>query len=236
MLSVQWWRNRLYDDPAARDPAVRFIEVLNQYVTPDSRVLDVGAGAGELNRYQLRGNCKEIVGVDLDPRVTENPLLDRGLVADATRIPCDNESFDVAFSIYVLEHVDSPEEFAAEVGRVLKPGGYFLSLTPNKYHYVPLMASLTPTSFHRWYNRRRGRDGEDTFPTYYRLNSRAALEKCFQPAGLELQALEMIECQPNYLQFSLPSYLCGVAYERLVNASSLLEGLRVNSISVFRKT
>lgn len=139
-------------------------------------MLDLGAGAGK-NRYHLKGRVRSIVGVDFDPRVAHNPLLDRGVVAKPGPLPFDDNSFDVVFSIYVLEHVNNPAELVAEIRRVLRPGGIFLALTPNRYHYVSLIASATPISFHKWLNKRRGREMEDTFPTAYQMNTRRALRR-----------------------------------------------------------
>lgn len=233
--TVSWWQDRLYPDTPQRDPVVRFVELVGRYVNADARVLDIGAGAGERNPYAFRGRCREMIGVDLDPRVADNPLLDRGLVADAASLPLPDASVDVAFSIYVLEHVDDPERFVGEVHRVLAPGGVFLAITPNRFHYVPLIASLTPTRFHQWFNRLRGREATDTFPTRYRMNSRGRLAALFGPPRFTVEHLELVEVQPNYLLGTLPSFLAGAAYERLVNASPLLAGLRVNILAGFRK-
>lgn len=234
-MSVRSWQERLYPDPATRDPVLLFLRTLEQIVRPEQEVLDIGAGAGELNRYQLKGRVRRIVGIDLDPRVRDNPLLDEGIVASADSLPFPDGSFDLAFSIYVLEHIREPAGFAREIARVLRPGGYFLGLTPNRYHYVSLMAALTPTSFHQWFNKRRGRAEDDTFPTWYRLNTRRALRRHFEASGLQLDRFSMIEVQPNYLKFSTPSFLLGAAYERLVNSTDWLAGLRVNIIALFRK-
>jgi len=123
----------------------------------------------------------------------------------------------------------------AEIGRVLRPGGVCLMLTPNILHYVTLCSRLTPTPVHKWINAKRGRPAEDTFPAVYRLNSRRALSDQFNDAGLERVSIDLIEVQPNYLTFSSLSYVLGVGYERLVNATELLSPFRVNLIAVFRK-
>lgn len=216
-------------------PYDHLLKQLVTHVGPESVVLDIGAGAGERNSYNLKGKCKKIVGVDFDDRVAENPLLDQGIVMQDKTLPVPDNTFDVAFSVYVLEHVDDAELFASEVARVLKPGGRFISMTPNRWHYVCLVASMTPHRFHEWFNRGRGRDEDDTFPTCYRLNTGRAQKKHFGQAGLSPEEIAMIECEPKYLKFAAPAYLCGVAYERLVNATNLLKGLRVNIVSTFRK-
>lgn len=231
---AQRLRDKWYP-PEERDNDAFFLSLVREAVGADDRVLDAGAGAGDLFPYDLKGQVREMVGVDLDPRVAENPQLDRGIVCDLNEIPVDDGYFDLVFSRYVLEHVADPARFMGEVVRVLKPGGRFLFLTPNKWHYVALISRLTPQSFHEWFNRRRGRVEEDTFPTLYRLNSAADLRRSCGQAGLHERAVIFRECAPNYLTLTLPTFLAGVAYERLVNASNLLRRLRVNIIGDFEK-
>ena len=212
-----------------------FRRMIYEAVGPESRVLDAGAGAGDLFAYDLKGRVAEMIGVDLDPRVETNPRLDRGILADLTEIPLEDDSVDVAFSRYVLEHVAEPARFLGEMARILKPGGRFLFLTPNKWHYVSLAARLTPHAFHGWYNKKRGREDDDTFPTTYLLNSRSDVKRRFRAAGFECEKLVMRECCPNYLILSMPTFLAGVAYERIVNATELCAGLRVNILGAFQK-
>lgn len=227
--------DRLYPDPRDRDPVPRFLDLVDRYVGPDSRVLDIGAGAGERNPHTLKGRCREIVGVDVDPRVVDNPLLDRGVVGDGRSLPFDDASFDVVFSIYVLEHVADPASFSAEIARVLRPGGVVLGLTPNRWHYVAAIASLTPVAFHRWVNARRGRPAQDTFPTTYLLNTRQDQERWFGPPAFRTAHFERIEVAPNYLTFSAPTLLAGAAWERVVNSTAALERLRVCILSAFER-
>jgi len=232
---MSWLQKRLYPDEASRDPTIPFLRLVDERIRPEHEVLDMGAGAGALNRYQYKGRIRRMVGADLDPRVASNPLLDEGVVADLSSLPFADNSFDVAFSIYVLEHIADPEKFAREVARVLRPGGHFLALTPNRYHYVPLIASLTPTWFHRWYNARRGRSHADTFPTLYRMNTRRRLTSQMKAAGLEPAVVRTIEVQPNYLTGFAPAFLVGAMYERVVNSSDLFSAFRVNILIDFRK-
>jgi SAM-dependent methyltransferase len=236
MLSVRYWDEKLYPTPETRDPVIGFLEKIGKRIRPDQVVLDIGAGAGELNAYDFKGRCKEMIGVDLDPRVSDNPLLDRGICCDANKLPLPDASVDFVFSVYVLEHVEDAPGFSAEVARVLKPGGEFWSITPNRLHYVPIMASLTPTKFHKWVNEKRGRDSDDTFPTYYRLNAPSHFKQHFGGAGMEKIEVTSVEVRPNYLRFALPLFLLGAAYERIVNSTDLLSRIRVNFIAGFRKT
>jgi len=49
----------------------------------------------------------------------------------ALELPFKNETFDVVFSQYVLEHIKCQDKAIEEFKRVLKPGGLIISLVPN---------------------------------------------------------------------------------------------------------
>lgn len=233
--SVQRWMDRLYPDQAARSPTERFRQLIERYVEPGQSVIDLGAGAGEINAYALKGRVGRIIGVDLNERVRTNPLLDEGIVADLASVPLPDATFDLAISIYVLEHIADPPAVVREIHRLLRPGGHFIALTPSRFHYVSLLAAATPTGFHQWANERRGRDRSDTFPTVYRMNTRRRLRRLFDDVGMLAARIDMFEVPPHYLTFNVPSFLAGAAYERFVNSSDLLAGARVNIACVFTK-
>ena len=129
------------------------------------------ARAGIVQQTNFRGLAARVCGVDLDPRVVDNPMLDEGKIADAGGIPYPDAAFDVVFADNVLEHLPDPLAVFREIARVLKPGGVFLFKTPNKTHYMPTIARLTPHRFHQFVNRLRGRAEIDTFPTRYEVLS-----------------------------------------------------------------
>ena len=235
-LTVKYWSDKLYPAPHQRDPVITFLQHVQKYVKDDSVILDLGAGAGELNKYNFKGGKRKIFGIDLDRRVGSNQTLDFGVIGDGNALPFKDKSFDLIFCIYVLEHVEKPAAFAAEISRVLKPGGVFMALTPNKFHYVPLIARLTPTWFHKFFNELRGRDSEDTFETFYRLNSERDIRRWFsRGVGFDKAEVEFLEVRPNYLMFCLVSFLVGVGYEKVVNSSNVLKSFRVNLISMVSK-
>lgn len=197
------------------------------HLTPDKTVLDLGAGAGIVEAMNFKGLAKQICGVDLDPRVETNPMLDEGRVADAGGIPYPDQVFDVVFADNVVEHLADPNGVFREVYRVLRPGGVFLFKTPNKTHYMPTIARVTPHRFHQFVNRLRGRAEVDTFPTLYRANSATDVKQVAAATGFEVTSITRIEGRPEYLRLAWPAYLLGAAYERIVNASELLAMFRI---------
>jgi SAM-dependent methyltransferase len=212
-----------------------FREVILHYVTSDSVVLDVGAGAGIVADMNFRGHVRRICGIDLDPRVRTNPFLDESAISTAERIPHPNETFDVVISDNVVEHLADPAAVFNEVARVLKPGGRFVFKTPNRRHYMALVARHTPHWFHRAFNRHRGRAPEDTFPTLYRANTRRDIQQAAAAADLSVESLRFVEGRPEYLRGTPVTYLAGCAYERLVNSTEALQQLRIVLIAVLTK-
>lgn len=232
---VRWLDEKLYphhqnhwDDAAFREQILRF-------VGPELRVLDLGAGAGIVKEMNFRGLAARVCGVDPDPRVVQNPYLDDARVGFGESIPYPDASFDLVFADNVLEHLENPVPVFVEIARTLMPGGLLLVKTPNRRHYVPTLARLLPHRIHGWYNRLRGRDVEDTFPTFYRANTPAALARHAVAAGLRLREVHLLEGRPEYLRLFWLTYLAGWMYERLVNTVPGMESFRVVLIGVLEK-
>jgi SAM-dependent methyltransferase len=232
---VGWLDRRLYPRHADNWDDEMFRERILRHLNAGSIVLDLGAGAGIVSQMNFKGLAARICGVDLDQRVTSNQMLDEGRVADAGGIPYPDDTFDVVFADNVVEHLSEPAQVFLEVRRVLKPGGVFLFNTPNKTHYMPLIARMTPHKFHQFVNRLRGRAEVDTFPTRYRSNTIADATAVAKAVSLSVDRLERIEGRPEYLRMAWPLYLVGATYERIVNSSEMLAPFRILLIAQLRK-
>ena len=104
------------------------------------RALDVAGGTGDLALGMLRQVGKEgrVVLSDINPdmlQVGRDRLLDRGfvanvecLVADAERLPFEDNSFDCVTIGFGLRNVTDKAAALASMHRVLKPGGQLLVL------------------------------------------------------------------------------------------------------------
>lgn len=212
-----------------------FRERILSHLSPAKVVLDLGAGAGIVQAMNFKGLAAKVCGVDLDPRVTTNPMIDEGRVANAECIPYPDKTFDVVFADNVVEHLSDPLKVFREVHRVLKSEGTFLFKTPNKTHYMPTIARLTPHKFHQFVNRIRGRAEIDTFPTCYRANTKTDIMNIASTAGFRFVSVKRIEGRPEYLRMTWPTYLLGAAYERLVNSTELLEMFRILLVAELKK-
>ncbi|WP_404335694.1 class I SAM-dependent methyltransferase [Sphingomonas sp. MMS12-HWE2-04] len=163
---------------------------------PTDVVLEFGAGRGanilsDPSPYRqwlqtLKGRCARVAGCDLDPVVLQNPFLDDATVLQPGQpLPYTNDTFDLILSNNVFEHVDDAETAAAELLRVLKPGGVLCASTPNKFGYVALMAMLVKNTHHSKVLARvqPHRLPEDVFPTRYRMNTPRTLRRLFGRAA-----------------------------------------------------
>ncbi|WP_164729852.1 class I SAM-dependent methyltransferase [Rhodomicrobium lacus] len=226
---------KYYGDPKY-ELTLKFYTLVRRYLTPGSRVLNLGAGSGDGTPWGIRrGEATELVGADVDAAVMENKDVDRAILLSGDTLPFDDQTFDLAFSDYVVEHVERPAVFLREVYRVLKPGGAYVFRTPNQYHYVALVARATPHWFHKLVaNRMRGLAAEayEPFPTYYRMNTRGEVHRLAVSCGFSRVDIEMLEGFPAYLMFNSVPFLAGMAYERLVNSSQSLGSLRANIVAV----
>jgi SAM-dependent methyltransferase len=101
-------------------------------------VLDMGSGTGGLLLACRQRGATHLVGIEVDPELhvlAQLRLVDTGiesLLTDGSTVPLPAATFDVIFSIHVIEHVVSPRVYLSEIARLLKPGGVVLLSCPNR--------------------------------------------------------------------------------------------------------
>src|ERR671930_1368143 len=113
----------------AEQQVAKVREQVESFVLPrgDERALDVGTGAGTL-ALALAPLVREVVGVDIVPELLERaranaPANVTFVEGDATNLPFDSGSFDLACTRRTLHHILRPERAVAELARVTAPGG-----------------------------------------------------------------------------------------------------------------
>lgn len=100
------------------------------------RILEIGCGPGALSQSLSRWYPNaEVIGTDRDTAfikyaAQQAPQI-KFMEADATALPFADNSFDVAISNTVQEHI-GPAEFFGEQFRVLKPGGICIVLSARR--------------------------------------------------------------------------------------------------------
>lgn len=120
------------------------LEILSGWqIAPGSRMLDVGCGAGQIAIPAARAGV-HVTGVDIAANWVEHArarAAAEGLnnaqfeEADAEQLPYPDASFDVVVSLIGAMFAPRPERVAAELVRVVRPGGRLI------------MANWTPSGF-----------------------------------------------------------------------------------------
>jgi len=111
-------------------------------VSPGGRTLDLGCGWGRVLKPVLDRRA-DAVGIDISENMLTlakdhllsnrlTPLLVRG---DGTRLPFRDESFDLVYSLLVLQHLSKKNGalLLNETARILKPGGVAYIRVPARF-------------------------------------------------------------------------------------------------------
>ncbi len=127
--------------------ARRLVGDVIQAVAPEGPLVEIGAGDGQLHAWlpasaQARLMCTEPRGVGLARLKAAGIRAERGS-ADALPVP-EGEAAAV-LGLCVLDVVERPAAVAAELHRVLRPGGYVIHWLDMTTELGPALRELQPT-------------------------------------------------------------------------------------------
>jgi ubiquinone/menaquinone biosynthesis C-methylase UbiE len=124
------------------------------------RVLDLGSGSGRWSVRWVEHGAR-VTGADFDLELLAlsytRPGLERnggahdpfqGVVADATRLPLQDRTFDVVTLNSLLEHIPDWKAAVSEGARVLAPKGVLIVHTSNRWH--PFQGEINHFPFYPW--------------------------------------------------------------------------------------
>ena len=131
------------------------LRLLRPYLRPDATVLEVGPGDCALS-VMLAGQVRQVYGLDVSDEITQRITLPSNfqlILSDGTSVPLPSESVDLVFSNQLMEHLhpDDAVEQLEEVCRVLRRGGVYICVTPNRLngpHDVSQHFDPVATGFH----------------------------------------------------------------------------------------
>jgi SAM-dependent methyltransferase len=156
---------------------------LQQAIELDRRmkILEIGSGKGNLlYHYHQRGY--DIVGIDIDDAmIAESKRLYGQLPLykmSGDMLSFDDSSFDVVLGFDVFEHIRDSDRHLQEIRRILKPGGYYLLQTPNKWTNV-IFETIRWKSVSKW------RSDHCSLHNYWQLKRR------FEKNGFEIQVYSL---------------------------------------------
>jgi SAM-dependent methyltransferase len=91
----------------------------------DASVIDIGAGTGAASFAALAAGAGSVLAVDAAAGMlaVDADRRPASIVADATRLPCAPDSFDIALAAFSFNHLSDPAAGFLEAARVVRPGG-----------------------------------------------------------------------------------------------------------------
>jgi SAM-dependent methyltransferase len=138
-MILQWGMRNRHSEQKARQPGTNGKEALSDFIAGPGlgRVLVDGCGVGMYIKALLPF-AQEIAGIDiewehLEIAVKNVPEAQLELAA-CEALPYPAGSFDLVLSHEVLEHVNDDRAAAAEMVRVLTPGGRAVIFVPNRLY------------------------------------------------------------------------------------------------------
>ena len=229
----RWRAKYQIRQPDWRPATEVYADTVRYYLQPESRVLDLGCGRGGLIE-QLTHPLHHVVGLDPDWLSLVEHRLDLPRTAGFSHaLPFADNSFDLVFCSWLLEHLATPQIDFSEIGRVLRPNGCFVFITPNGRHplawanrLLGRFGQLQGLLVKRFY----GREEEDTFPTRYRANTIPQINRLGEQVQLKPELWYTIP-DPSYLAFNAALFRFMCWFETAVPAA-----LRLHLVGVLKKS
>lgn len=197
-------------------------------------LLDIGCGRMSLAQQAIQ-TAYYTVGIDLmHSDLLENYTVNARAMANAVSLPFPDGYFDVLISQWVVEHFNEPTAAFREMNRVLRPGGHLVFLTTNANNYIPLFSRLVPDSLQKFLiHRLLRRPIHESFPTFFRANTRRALKRITAESGFSIQSINYIG-NPFYMAFNVPLFRLALLFEKITDRKSL-NSLKLYLLATLRK-
>ena len=216
-------------------------KVLDQAVFQGARWLELGCGHQILPSWRARQEAALVqwpallIGLDYDlPSLRRHATIRNRVRGDITALPFMDASFDLVTSNMVFEHLREPQCQLREIKRVLRPKGRLIYHTPNVWGYSAFIARLIPERLKGVLIRvLEGREEEDVFRTYYRINTPRKVRSMAQDAGFEVEMLRLIPSSGKLVMIP-PLLIPELLWIRLTMLRHL-ELLRTNMIVTLRR-
>lgn len=236
-----YWQAERVVLPGFKAPQAQYEDLLKDYVSSNTRWLDVGAGHQVLSSWRFAEEkelvelCRVIVGFDCElEALRKHRTIQLRCQGDMGSLPFGDNCFDLVTANMVVEHLQQPDVQFREIYRTLKSGGCFIFHTPNGLGYSVLLARLLPGMVKRGLIRLLdGRRTEDIFDTYYYANTQNAIMMLAKSSGFQISKLEMVIASAE-LAVIPPLAFLELLFIRLLTTSRL-RAFRSNIITILRK-
>jgi ubiquinone/menaquinone biosynthesis C-methylase UbiE len=133
-----YWERRKYENISGKYALKTLLDKIN--LTCNKKLIDIGAGFGRLaDVYGQKFKHATLV----DPSIKNLEIAKKKfgtknfsyIDSIGSRLPFEDESFDVAILVRVIHHLENPKKVLGEINRVLKVKGWLIMEFANKQHF-----------------------------------------------------------------------------------------------------
>ena len=149
---VSWQEKGLKTDYLAS-----YVNFVNRYVKPGSKILDLGCGAGLSS--DMLSKTYEVTGADFSKPVLEYAKKHFKNIKfkheDARKLSFKDKSFDAAMACGFIEHIEEVDKVLDEMLRVVKKNGHVIIVSPSWFSPFRAMRGFVKTKGYETIGRNR---------------------------------------------------------------------------------
>ena len=182
------WGPRMCRSAGYFNPDDVYEATVSRLIRNQTEWLDVGCGrdifpSNKPTAAILANRCRLLAGLDPSDNIRQNELVHQRHQTTIEEFD-PGTPFDLITLRMVAEHIANPEQAVRSLGRLTRMGGRVIVYTVYRWSPVTMLSGFLPFSLHHKIKRMFW-DGDpaDTFPTAYRMNTRADLARYFLRNG-----------------------------------------------------
>jgi SAM-dependent methyltransferase len=196
-------------------------------------VLDIGCGHSvNPTLEKIAHRLGQLDGVDPFPAIVPPLHLANRWTCRLEDIPVGPDTYDMAYSYNVVEHVEDRHSFLMKVIEILKPGGVYWSMSPNARHpftWITRVAQIFRIK--NLYRNSINKDAND-YPAYYRLSHDAKILLSIKKMKLSVSRVDFYYISNVQWDMYFPARLRAIPH--VLDRLLLLRRSKLGFIFMFR--
>lgn len=172
-----------------------FQEIYARYLSSEpalgGKALDIGCGHGVNPTYEIIAPLLgQLDGCDPFPSITPPMHLANRWTCRLEDIPVASNTYDIAYSYNVVEHVENVSSFLQKAIEIVKPGGVYWSMSPNARHPFTLVTRVAQALRLKSIYRRRVNPLANDYPAYYRVSHDKRILRVIKEMALPVSRID----------------------------------------------
>ena len=224
-----------YYDGRRYDFQTIYADLLASEPRLSGRVLDIGCGHSvNPTLGRIISKIGRLDGVDPYPVLEPPSHLVERWTCPLEAIPVSDNTYDLAYSYNVVEHVENASSFLSKAIAIISPGGVYWSLSPNAHHpFTWITRWVEAAGLKKTYIKYINRNAND-YPAYYRLSHDQRILRAIEASNIPVDQVDFYYIPNVHWDRYFPSRLRFVAHA--MDRFALLRNWKRSFIFMFRIT